>query len=79
MEADQREREGNRFRARISLLRGPGIHDVLVDERDSAVSERVALQLLVRLALCERVLWCQGHSYLSATIGSTLVARRAGR
>jgi hypothetical protein len=50
IEADKGEGEADRFGARIRMLCGPSVDDVLMNERRVATCQRVALQLLVRMS-----------------------------
>ena len=49
VQTDQGKRQRDRLCLLIRPLRGPCIHDVLVDEGWMTVRERIALQLLVRV------------------------------
>jgi hypothetical protein len=47
VESHKRERQRDWLGIWISLLRGPGVHDVLMNEGGVAAGEGVALQLLI--------------------------------
>src|SRR5262245_57777536 len=61
VQADKGERHPDWFGIRIRVLRRPGVDDVLMNEREVATTECVALQLLVRLLLGE---WLSPNSPL---------------
>ena len=47
VKADERERQLDRFRLFVRVLRGKGIDDVLVKKRRIAMGERVVTQFVV--------------------------------
>src|SRR5262245_60111726 len=49
VEADERERQFDRFRLFVRMLRGKSVDDILVNERRIIMGERVAAQVVVLL------------------------------
>lgn len=51
VQSNECEGQPDRLRSLIRVLRSPRVHDMLMNELATAVTERVALQLLMSLAL----------------------------
>jgi hypothetical protein len=55
VQADKGERQLNRLGTRVRVLRCPGVHDVLMNERGVTTTERVTLEFVVGVLLGERI------------------------
>jgi hypothetical protein len=74
VEADEGKQQPNRFGPLVGVLRGKGVHHVLVNEGAIAQRERVGAQGVVRASFGDRTVSLLGRRHLSPRSRSLLDA-----